>query len=207
MNPSPETDDTREILDLLAEAGQLKRVPRSGWSVASVPDPESVADHVFRTCILGHLLARLEGADPARVVLILLYHDLAEARIGDLHRMAARYLDKATGEQRALDAALGGSGLAIKDEIRGLVEAAREGSREAIVAKDADRLECMIQGREYHDAGHRHAEAWYANREGELETESAKRIARALVSWNPTGWRDTPSESPRPEPRPPERDA
>jgi len=189
MNPSPESDETREILDLLAEAGQLKRVARAGWSVASIPDPESVADHVFRACVLGHVLARLEGADPARVVLILLYHDLAEARIGDLHRLAARYLDKEAGERRALAAALGGTGLAIKDEIRALVDAAHDGSKEAVVAKDADRLECMIQGREYHDAGHRHAEAWYAGCEGAVATESARRIARALRDWSPTRWR------------------
>jgi hypothetical protein len=38
-----------DMAKYLYEAGQLKRVKRSGWWIAGVKDPESVAEHSFRT--------------------------------------------------------------------------------------------------------------------------------------------------------------
>ena len=43
-----------------------KRVKRSGWWVAGIDDPESVAEHSYRTALLGYILASLEGADPTK---------------------------------------------------------------------------------------------------------------------------------------------
>ena len=41
------------IARYLFELGQLKRVKRSGWWVAGVDQPESVADHSFRCAALS----------------------------------------------------------------------------------------------------------------------------------------------------------
>ena len=54
------------IAKYLYEVGQLKRVKRSGWWMAGIADPESVAEHSFRTALLGYILASLEGADPTK---------------------------------------------------------------------------------------------------------------------------------------------
>ena len=39
-------DKTKSVLDFISEAGLLKRVSRSGWSVVGIKDAESVADHL-----------------------------------------------------------------------------------------------------------------------------------------------------------------
>ena len=73
--------------------GQLKRVKRSGWWIAGVENPESVAEHSFRTAAIAYLLAKLEGADAGRVTLMALFHDMGEARTNDLHRIVRRYVN------------------------------------------------------------------------------------------------------------------
>ena len=82
------------LLDLLAVAGRLKRVPRSGWVRTHIDDPESVADHSYRLALLALILADREGLDPMRSVALALIHDLAEADVGD------RYVDPSTPDAR-----------------------------------------------------------------------------------------------------------
>ena len=60
--PEPELEG---LTNFLYEMGLLKRYKRTGWLVAGVDNPESIAEHSFRTAIIGYLLALMEGADPA----------------------------------------------------------------------------------------------------------------------------------------------
>src|SRR5947199_7790692 len=82
--------------------GYLKQLKRAGWRLLGIPQPESVAEHSFRAAILGFILATLEGADPLKTATICLFHDTAEARIGDLHRLARRYINVGESEAIAL---------------------------------------------------------------------------------------------------------
>ena len=61
-----ELNEMTAVLNFFAEAGLLKRVRRSGWWVAGIDDPESVADHSFRTAVIGFHMAYLEKVDPFR---------------------------------------------------------------------------------------------------------------------------------------------
>lgn len=56
--------------DFIFETGLLKRAKRTGWWIAGVKDPESIAEHSHRTALIGAVLAMMEGADPARVALM-----------------------------------------------------------------------------------------------------------------------------------------
>ena len=49
------------LTNFLYEMGLLKRCRRTGWWVAGVDDPESIAEHSFRAALIGYLLAVLEG--------------------------------------------------------------------------------------------------------------------------------------------------
>ena len=55
-------------VNFFAEIGLLKKIKRSGWWVAGIKDPESVAEHSFRCAILGYYMAHLEKADPFKVM-------------------------------------------------------------------------------------------------------------------------------------------
>ena len=82
-----------DIAKYLYEVGQLKRVKRSGWWIAGIENPESVAEHSFRTAVIAYLLAEMEGADTERATFMALFHDAGETRTNDLHRIARRYVD------------------------------------------------------------------------------------------------------------------
>src|SRR6202166_5007130 len=95
--PSPQL----AALNFFAEAGLLKRVKRSGWWVAGIENPESVAEHCFRCAVIGYYIAHCEGVDPYKVVTQTLFNDIHEARINDLHKMGHHYIDFREAEIKA----------------------------------------------------------------------------------------------------------
>lgn len=180
----------RELLDFIAELGMLKKVKRSGWWVAGIPCPESVADHSFRTAIIGHLLAKMEQVDCYKVVLMTLYNDIHETRINDLHKIGHRYIDFKEAEKKVQQDQLS-SALEAKREIASMLnELSDQSSPESIVARDADILECIIQGKEYFDTGYPQAQEWFADKREYLHTQSALKLYDLIIStWESTSWR------------------
>src|ERR1700675_4689682 len=137
-------------LDFFAEAGLLKRVKRSGWWVAGIKDPETVAEHCFRCAVIGYYIAHCEGVDPFKVVTMALFNDIHEARINDLHKMGHYYIDFREAEKKAFADQIALLDKKIKvalQEMRGEYEG--QLSPESIVARDADILECLVQAEEY----------------------------------------------------------
>ena len=78
------TVDWRNIIKFLEIAGILKRTPRTGWVDVGVYQPESVADHTFRTAFLCMIYADIKDLDPLKLLRMALIHDLPEAIMGDL---------------------------------------------------------------------------------------------------------------------------
>ena len=178
-----------DMIKYLYEMGQLKRVKRSGWWMAGIDDPESVAEHSFRTAILGYLLAHLQGADPMQTAMMCLFHDTPEARLNDLHRTAKKYIDLGSSEKLALSEQVERLPQQIADEIVALIENYEERvSPEAQLARDADVLECLIQAREYQTSGYTNVEEWIENCRASLKTEAAKKLAEACLHVEPREW-------------------
>jgi len=82
--------DKRSLLNLISEAGMLKRVRRSGWWVLGIKDAETVAEHSFRCVVIGYAIAHMEKVHPYKVLIMTLFNDLHEARLNDLHKMSQR---------------------------------------------------------------------------------------------------------------------
>ncbi|WP_246568021.1 HD domain-containing protein [Streptomyces flaveus] len=61
-------------------------------------------------------------------------------------------------------------------------------SAEAICARDADKLECMIQGIEYKAQGYENAQRWIDNSRGRLTTKSANELADAVLATGSLDW-------------------
>jgi putative hydrolase of HD superfamily len=178
-----------DIAKYLYEMGQLKRVKRSGWWMTGITDPESVAEHTFRTAILGYLLASLEGADPMKTASICLFHDTPETRTNDLHRLGKRYIEVKESEKTVLGEQLSRLPQPIARDVAGLVEEyeARE-SLESRVAHDADALECLIQAREYQVQGYAEVQDWIDNCRAALKTDAAQNLAEACLRVEPREW-------------------
>jgi 5'-deoxynucleotidase len=172
------------LLDALLELQALDRVPRTGYSLRGIADPESVSEHAFHTTFLAWTLAAEEpDLDRARVVELALVHDLAEVRTGDLPRTAARYLPdgaKAQAERavvRDLLAPLGEGAEALVAEYQ-----AAE-TPEARFVATCDKLQLLIKASVYESWGARALEELRANVLGALagtEFESVRRVVEEL---------------------------
>lgn len=95
-------DDLSAVARFLYEAGTLKHSRRTGWWMAGVNDPESVAEHSWRTSLIASVIAKLEGADPARAAFLAVWHDTQETRTGDVNHLGKKYAP--AGEPQAVTA-------------------------------------------------------------------------------------------------------
>ena len=177
----------KDVLNFLFEAWQLRRIKHEGWRLAGVEHPDSVADHSARAAIIAYVLATMEGYEnPLEVAGMLVFHDIGECRVGDIHKVANRYV-------RSDEAG------AVKDQMLPLGELGKkifalwEGVEErkttaGIIAKDADYLEQALLAKEYMEHGHAAAQDWITNIAGALRTESAKRLMKLLPEAKSTDW-------------------
>lgn len=142
------------LLDLLLELQILDRVPRSGYVLRGVDHPESVSEHSWHVVFLVWALgSRVPDLDVQRAMEIALVHDLAELRVGDLPRTAARYFPggaKAEAERAAMEeilAPLPGRGRELYAEYQ-----AGE-TPEARLVKACDKLQLMLKVSVYESWG------------------------------------------------------
>jgi 5'-deoxynucleotidase YfbR-like HD superfamily hydrolase len=173
----------------LFELGTLKHVKRTGWWAAGIKDPETVAEHSHRATILASMLAAMEGADPARAGMLAALHDTQETRIGDVSHIARRYLTVSPNDDITVDQ-VAGCPPSVAIMVRAAVgEYERQETPEAIIAKDADKLECLLQAVEYQRQGYTNTQPWIDSSRAALKTASAQRIADAAVTMTGLEWR------------------
>lgn len=186
---SPATSqELEQAITLAHEWGHLKRLPRTGWLHAGIKDPESVAEHSHRTAILAWVIAGLEGADPERAAVLALFHDSQESRTTDLDHVGRHYLHATPNEQITADqtSALPQPLAAL---LRGLI-AEYEGrlSLEAECARDADKLEMLLQALDYRQQGYRNTEPFIQTAVAALRTASGQRLGKAAMRVDPAAW-------------------
>lgn len=181
-------DDLSAVARFLYEAGTLKHTRRTGWWMAGIKDPESVAEHSWRTSLIASLIAKLEGADPARAAFLAVWHDTQETRTGDVNYVGKKYAP--SGDPQAVTAdQTAGMPEALAAAIRDVVgEYEAKESPEAICARDADKLECLLQGIEYKAQGYENAQRWIDNSRGRLVTETGQRLADELLGQGSLDW-------------------
>jgi putative hydrolases of HD superfamily len=179
----------KQYAKYLYEIGQLKLVKRSGWWLAGITDPESVAEHSFRTAHIGFILAIMEGADPGETVMMCLFHDIHESRMTDLHKVSQAYLDKKDAESRITEDQAGflteQAGGRMAELIRKME---RNDTLEAALAHDADALECLIQACEYRSRGYQDVQDWIDSSLNKLKSQTAHEIARDCLDNPPSSW-------------------
>lgn len=189
MRKNAQKSSLKGMLDFISEAGMLKQIKRSGWSVLGIKNAESVAEHSFRCALIGYLLARSEGACTYKVLLMTLFNDLPEARIGDLHKMAQRYFNISSAEDKSFAEQIAGLPKNIKRELENLRrEYTKQKTKESIVARDADILECLIQAKEYREQGHLLAAKFMQKAPRFLKTKSARGLWRLAKVVNLNDW-------------------
>lgn len=180
--------DLADVAHFLWEAGTLKSARRTGWWMAGVRDPESVAEHAWRTSVIASVIATLEGADAARAAHLAVWHDSQETRTGDVNHLGKKYAAAADAEAVTEDQTAGMPEV-LRSAVRAVVaEYEAKNTPEAVCARDADKLECMLQGLEYKAQGYRSAQRWIDNSRARIVTESGQRLADELLAQEPLDW-------------------
>lgn len=180
----------KETVNFIFEINQLKRQRHSGWYLAGVPAPDSIAEHVTRAAQIGYILAEMEGdANPEKVACMILVHDNGEARIGDQNKVSARYFNNKEAEHNAFHEQL----QCLQESIQAkwkqyFKEFEKRATKEGVIAKDADWLETAFQAKEYVDLGYSSAQNWIDNVEKALETGSAKKLLVEMKNTQFTDW-------------------
>ncbi|MGW3495517.1 HD domain-containing protein [Streptomyces sp. NPDC001020] len=182
------SEDLSAVARFLYEAGTLKNSARTGWWMVGVHNPESVAEHSWRTALIATIIAGLEGADPARAAFLAVWHDSQETRTGDVNHLGKRYASTADPREITADQ-VAGMPEVLAEAVKELVaEYEASQSPEAVCARDADKLECMIQGVEYKAQGYENAQRWIDNNRGRITTKTGHALADAVLETGSLDW-------------------
>ncbi len=175
----------KEIANFLFEVGMLQKTPRTGFRFLGSGN-ESVAEHILRTIFIGYTLCKLEkDIDESRVIKICLFHDLPEARTGDMNYVNKKYVD--VDEKKAIKELA--ETLSFGNEIESaLAEFNEKKTRESIVAHDADQLSLILQLKEYGDLGNKYSKEWIEFAVKRLTTEAAKELAEVIIKTDSSEW-------------------
>lgn len=172
------------VADFLFEAGMLRKTPRSGYQFLG-SGQENVAEHSFRTSVIGYVLAMRTGADVGRTVCLCLFHDIHEARIGDFNYVNRIY--NTCDVEKALQHAMEGTGLTeeLIGQWRELEEAKTLESR---LAQDADQLDFILNLKEEMDLGNQYAAKWLEGALPRLRTREAKDLVDEIMKTDIDRW-------------------
>lgn len=172
------------IADFFNEVGMLKNTPRSGFAFLG-SGKENVAEHSFRTALIGYALARHSNADAARVVFLCLFHDLHEARTGDFNYVNHRY-DKCQARAALKDAC---KGTGMEAEILGFWDSFEENADlEAKLANDADQLDMICSLNMELHKGNEFAREWIDNVLERLQLPLSRDLAEEILRADPHHW-------------------
>jgi putative hydrolases of HD superfamily len=175
----------QDIANFLYEVGMLQKTPRTGFQFLG-SGCESVAEHILRTIFICYTLCKLDPeADEHQTIKLCLFHDLPEARTGDMNYVNKKYVtvdeDKAVRELTET--------LFFGDDIaQAIGEFNEKKTRESRIAHDADQLALILQLKEYGDLGNKYSKDWIAFAMKRLCTDNAKKVAREILDTDSSQW-------------------
>jgi len=179
--PSPER--ISRLVNFFFEVGMLRKTPRTGYQFLG-SGVENVAEHSFRTAVIGYVLATIAGADVLRTVSMALFHDLHETRIGDFNYVNRIYNRRDT--LLALGHTLQGTGLDEVMQWRREMEEAL--SLESQLVHDADQLDLILNLKQEQDLGNPYAGKWLDCALPRLRTDLGRELAAMIVRTDHTDW-------------------
>ncbi len=152
-----------------------------------IANSNSIADHSLRAAQIAFILAKMEGYEnPFEPCVMNVFHEMTETRIGDLHKLAQKYIqidhEKIVKEQTENLGEIG------KDLMILFENSEFEKTTAGIIAKDADRLEHAFNAKEHVDRGVLAAQDWIDNARKVLKTKSALKLLNELEKGDSNEW-------------------
>jgi len=165
-------------LNFLIEVGKLKTMPRMGWVLRKINNPETIAAHTFRMTLMAWILCYQKKINVNKALKMSLIHDLCEVYAGDTTpfdnipsgkrkreffnewpRLSKKekekfFLNKYKKENKALKKITSSLPKKLKKEIMGLWNEYENGStQEGRFVRQLDRVENLLQAFEYWKEG------------------------------------------------------
>lgn len=160
-----------EFVDVVQLLDRLAALPRTGWLLRGVTDPESVAEHSLGVAVVASLLVddlreRGVAVDGEKVLRMALVHDAAEVFTGDIP-MPAKTPELKAALVRAEDGLL--ASVLTPAQLALWREAEAGATLEARVIKAADKLQMTIKALTYVQQGRGRLDEFFAGKPMELE--------------------------------------
>ncbi|EJU03589.1 HD domain-containing protein [Dacryopinax primogenitus] len=177
---------------------RLKTQKRTGWVQHKIPEPESIADHMYRMAVLA-MCCEDATLDIAKCVMLAVVHDLAEAQVGDIapsegfsksekNRLEAEAMENFVQEM------LHESEVGLR--IQALWMEYEEGKTpEARFVKDLDRMEMALQATEYEKRYDRDLQEFIDSSIPKLQHPEVKQWGDALMEERQARSTENPSSS------------
>ncbi|MBN9167043.1 MAG: hypothetical protein BGO98_20880 [Myxococcales bacterium 68-20] len=147
MTDAARSSNALAAIELVQFFDRLAALPRTGWLLRGVVDPESIAEHSFGVCLVATLLiddlrARGMTVDGERVLRMALVHDAAEAFTGDIPMPAkTEKLDAALEEAEGTLLA----NVLSPEQLALWAEAEAGKTLEARIVKAADKVQMLVK--------------------------------------------------------------
>ncbi|KAF9124508.1 HD domain-containing protein 2 [Mortierella sp. GBA39] len=173
-NHKTKAQSVKGTLQFLHIVEKLKRTKRTGWVNNGIKPAESIADHMYRMGIMAMLIdEKTAGVNKDRCIKMAIVHDLAESLVGDITPYDGVTIeDKHTQERNAMHhlchELLGWSDQAQEiSELWAEYEAAA--TPEALLVKDFDKFEMIMQALEYEKSEDVTLEDFFAGTRGKFK--------------------------------------
>ena len=147
MTDAARSSNALAAIELVQFFDRLAALPRTGWLLRGVVEPESIAEHSFGVCLVATLLiddlrARGMTVDGERVLRMALVHDAAEAFTGDIPMPA-----KTEKLDAALEEAEGAllANVLSTEQLALWAEAEAGKTLEARIVKAADKVQMLVK--------------------------------------------------------------
>ncbi|KAG0311511.1 HD domain-containing protein 2 [Dissophora globulifera] len=177
-SPESKAHSVKGTLEFLHIVENLKRTKRTGWINNGIKPAESIADHMYRMSMMALLIdEKTAGVDKNHCIKMAIVHDLAESLVNAMRHLCHELLGWSTQAQEIS---------ALWEEYEGA------STPEALLVKDFDKFEMIMQAFEYEKTEDATLEDFFAGTRGkfkhpmvtawvnELEAERAQ--SRAIKS-------------------------
>ena len=142
----------KSLKDLYSLIATLKTTKRQGWLLKGM-DSDVIASHAYGAMCIGFFLAKEQGVDANKVVQMLLVHDWVMAKMQDVTPPSGKYSQKRDMEQVAKRVIYSLTPKVIQEDYLILFdEFNTQKTQESQVAKEADKIETLLQGEAYEES-------------------------------------------------------
>ncbi|KAI8980439.1 HD domain-containing protein [Pilobolus umbonatus] len=185
------TSNPSNVIKFFHTIESLKRTKRTGWLDNGVQQAESISDHMHRMGIMAMLITD-PAVDRNKCIKMAVVHDLAEAVVGDITPYAGvSKEDKFKLEQDAMNGfrtLLGNTEAA--NEIIDLWNEYEEGkTSEALLVKDLDKFEMIVQALEYEKSDKKKLQTFFDSTRDKFQHPTVKSWVDALYEERKDLWK------------------